>query len=129
MMDDPRSIQSRSDSSYHDEKQRLWAVFAHLSALLMLLGLPLGNVLGPLVIWLIKRKKMPQVDEAGRQSLNFQISMSLYTLISFIVCYVFVGFLLILPILLFNIVMVLYATIKTSNQERFKYPLTIHFIR
>jgi uncharacterized protein len=72
-----------------EDNQRLWAMFCHLSALIMLFGLPLGNIWVPLILWSIKRKEMPRVDEAGRESMNFQLSMTLYTIISFILCFVF----------------------------------------
>jgi len=95
----------------------------------MLLGVPLGNIWVPLILWVLKKKDMPLVEEAGRESINFQISMTIYTIISFILCFVFVGFLLIFPLLLFNVGFVIYASIKVSNNERFRYPITIRFIR
>lgn len=128
-MENNQPIQNHHESGSGTDKQRIWAMFCHLSSLIMLIGIPLGHIWGPLIIWLMKRKEMPLVDDAGRQSLNFQISMTLYTMISFILCFVFVGFLLIFPILLFNIVLVIYASIKVSNGEEFKYPFTIRFIK
>lgn len=111
------------------DNQRPWAIFCHLGALVMLLGVPLGNIWVPLILWLIKRRDMPAVERAGKQSVNFQLSMTLYTLIAFILCFVFVGFLLIFPIILLNVILVIYASIKESNGEEFTYPLTIRFIK
>lgn len=113
-----------------DPKQdRTWATFCHLSSLVAFIGIPFGNVLGPLVIWLIKKNEMPLVNEEGRSALNFQISMTIYTLIAFILCFVAVGFLLIFPIIIINVVLIIMASVKTSNGEHFSYPCTIVFIK
>ena len=53
-------------------------MLCHLLSLTLLIGVPLGNILGPLIIWLIKRDEDPFVDLCGKESLNFQISMTIY---------------------------------------------------
>ena len=57
-------------------KERQWAVIAHLSAMLLYAGL-LGGLLGPLLSWLVFRADMPFVDDQGRETLNFQITVTL----------------------------------------------------
>ena len=128
-MEDSQPSQQPIKTTKGPDDQRPWAIFCHLSALVMLLGVPLGNIWVPWVLWLIKKNDMPSVERAGKQSMNFQISMTLYTLIVFILCFVFVGFLLIFPLILFNVVLIIYASIKESNGEEFTYPLTIRFIK
>ena len=49
----------------------------HLLSLTLLIGVPLGNILGPLIVWLIKRDEDSFVDLCGKESLNFQISMTI----------------------------------------------------
>ena len=62
-----------------DEQQaKQWGMLCHLSALSVFIGIPFGNILGPLIVWLLKREEDPFIDEQGRESLNFQISMSIY---------------------------------------------------
>ena len=58
-----------------DEKQ--WGMFVHLAALVTLIGIPLGNVIGPLIIYLIKKDEYGFVAEQGKEVLNFQITWSL----------------------------------------------------
>ena len=129
-MEENNSIQEKKEPAGSVQKQeRTWATFCHLSSLVAFIGIPFGNILGPLVIWLIKKNEMPLVNEEGRASLNFQISMTLYTIIAFILCFVAVGFLLIFPIILANVVLVIIAAIKTSNGEKFQYPCTIVLIK
>ena len=52
-----------------------WAALTHFAALSGFLGLPLGFVLGPLVIWLWKREQHPFIDRAGLEALNFQLTV------------------------------------------------------
>ena len=109
--------------------QRTWATFSHLSALIGLLGIPLGNILGPLVIWIIKKNDMSLVNTEGKKAINFQISMTIYTMIAALLCFFFIGFLFFFPLIIANIILVIVASIKTSNNQPFIYPLTINFIR
>ena len=122
-------IKEKDDSNANQKQERIWAIFCHLSSLVAFVGIPFGNIFGPLVIWLIKKNEMPLVDEEGRSALNFQISMTIYTVIAFILCFIAIGFLLIFPVILFNVILVIIASVKTSNGEKFHYPCTIHFIK
>ena len=110
-------------------QERIWAIFCHLSAFVVFVGIPLGNILGPLVIWLIKKNEMPLVDEEGKEAINFQISITIYTGIAFILCFIAIGLLLIFPVILFNVILIIIASVKTSNGEKFHYPCTIRFIK
>ena len=123
-------VQENKETADSTQKQeRTWATFCHLSSLVAFIGVPFGNILGPLVIWFIKKNEMPLVDQEGKAALNFQISMTIYTIVAFILCFVAIGFLLIFPVILFNVVLVIMAAIKTSNGEKFQYPCTIIFIK
>ena len=129
MADNQPVPELKSNASSDPKQERTWATFCHLSALVAFIGIPFGNILGPLVVWLIKKNEMPLVNEEGKSALNFQISMTIYTIIAFILCFVAIGFLLIFPVIIFNVVLVIIAAVKTSNNEPFRYPCTIVFIR
>ncbi|MFB2835975.1 DUF4870 domain-containing protein [Floridanema evergladense] len=64
-----------------------WGMWTHLSSLiwipLMFVGLsfPVLNIVGPLLVWLYKRKDHEFIDEQGKESLNFQLSFTLYNFI------------------------------------------------
>ncbi|MDO3378583.1 DUF4870 domain-containing protein [Geoalkalibacter halelectricus] len=105
-----------------------WAMAAHLSALCGYL-LPFGHVLGPLVVWLFKGRQYPQVDHHGKEALNFQISITLYLLVSMFLILVGIGVVLVIALSLFDLVMILVATVKTRGSETFRYPLSIRFIK
>ena len=107
---------------------RKLAMFCHLSGLLGYL-VPFGNVIGPLVVWLINREKHPYIDEQGKEALNFQLSVLAYALLSFALILVLLGLLLLPLLALFNVVMVITAAIKVKDGEAYRYPLTIRFLR
>ena len=57
---------------------RAWETGCHLSPLALLIGIPVANVVAPLVIWFIRKNNSPSTDRHGRAVLNFQIAMTLY---------------------------------------------------
>ena len=123
-MNDTSGI-SQAEPSHDD---RLWAMFAHLAALAGYV-IPLGNIVGPLVVWLIKKEEMPFVDEQGKESLNFQITMMIAAIVSALLMLVLIGFLLLFAVAIFDIVMVIIASIKANDGEHYQYPLTLRLIK
>jgi len=91
--------------------------------------IPVGNILGPLVLWAIKKDEMPSVNEHGKESINFQISMTIYTIISALSILALIGIVLFPAIVVLNIVLVIIAGVKAANGEFYRYPLTIRFIK
>jgi uncharacterized Tic20 family protein len=112
------------------QDERMWGMFCHLSALAGYNILPgIGFVIGPLIIWLIKKQEHIFIDEQGKEALNFQISMMIYMFASAILILVLVGFLLLISLGIFQLIMIIIAAIKANNGEHFKYPLSIRFIK
>ncbi len=87
-----------------------------------------GHILGPLIIWLAKRTDSPEIDAHGKESLNFQISMLIYSLISGVLCLILIGFLLLAILHLLNLVLVIVASIQASEGKLYRYPITIRLI-
>lgn len=104
-------------------------MLCHLLALSGLMGVPLGNILGPLVMWLIKREECAFVDACGKEALNFQISMTIYTIVAGFSLLVAIGFILLPAILIANLVLTVIASIQASEGKNYEYPLTIRFIK
>lgn len=111
-----------------DKEQRTWAMACHLSALTAIFS-GFGMIIGPLVVWLIKKDEMPFVDEQGKEALNFQITMLIAMIISGILVIVLIGFLLMAIVCLFDLIMVIVASIRAADGEHFRYPLTLRLIR
>ena len=107
---------------------RTWTVLCHASALLGFFIPAAAHILAPLVVWLVKRGESAAVDEHGKESLNFQLSMLIYSIIAGILTLVLIGFVL-LPILhVLNVVFVILASLRASEGKLYRYPLTIRFL-
>ncbi|MFN8194000.1 MAG: DUF4870 domain-containing protein [Nocardioidaceae bacterium] len=106
--------------------ERTWGCAAHWSALVALvIGLPF---LGPLVVMLTQGNKSPWVRRQAVESLNFQISMIIYAIVSAILIIVLIGFFLLLAVGVLSIIFPIIAAVKTSNGQDYRYPLTIRMI-
>lgn len=99
--------------------ERVWGMLCHLTAFV--------SILGPLIIWLLKKDESQFVDEQGRESLNFQISLLIYYFISGLLMLVLIGFLLVFVVMIFHFVLIIIASVRTYNGENYRYPLTIRF--
>lgn len=91
--------------------------------------IPFGSILGPFIVWLMKRDEMPFVDECGRNCLNFKISLMIYMMISAILMFVGIGFILIGVLAIVDIVFTIIAAMKASEGISYKYPMTIKFLK
>jgi uncharacterized Tic20 family protein len=113
----------------HSGEARTWTVLCHASALIGLFLPAVGHILPPLIVWLIKRGEFPEVDEHGKESLNFQISMLIYNLIGAILCLVLIGFVILGILYLLNLILVIVASVQASDGKLYRYPLTIRLIK
>jgi uncharacterized Tic20 family protein len=114
---------------------RMWAMFCHLAGLAFLVVPAIGSVIGPLVLWLIKKDQYPFVDEQGKEALNFQITMLIYaavaTLLIVLVITACIGIPLAVLVGIADIVLIIVAAIKANDgyHYRYPYPLIIRFIK
>lgn len=90
---------------------------------------PFGNILGPLIVWLMKKAESPSVDAHGKEALNFQISMTIWVLLCAASWLVLIGIILFPAALITGVVLTIIGTVKASNGELYRYPLTIRFIK
>ncbi len=115
-------------AAMNEKDARTWAMFCHLGALAGYI-IPFGNIIAPLVIWLIKKDESPLVDDQGKESLNFQISITIYALVALVLTLIIIGFFLLFAVGIFALVMVIVATVKVNSGEKYRYPLCIRFIK
>jgi uncharacterized Tic20 family protein len=114
---------------------RMWNMFCHLSALAGYI-IPFGNVLGPLLIWQIKRNEFPSVEEHGKAALNFQLTVLIALFVGIIAAvllsFVCVGFLLVPVVLLIGLAGLVFAVIagiKANNGEAYQYPWSLTLVK
>jgi uncharacterized Tic20 family protein len=110
------------------EAHRL-AMFCHLLAFAGFLGILFGNIIGPLVLWLVKKDEFPFVDDQGKEVLNFQISLTIYALIAAPLCLILVGIFLLGAIWIGGIVLTILGALRASEGVRYRYPLAIRFLK
>jgi uncharacterized Tic20 family protein len=110
------------------ESERNWAMLCHLSAFAGYF-FPFGGIIGPLICWLSKKDESLWVNENGKASLNFQISVLLYMVLAFPLCFIIIGIPIEMFLVVLEVVCIIIASIKASKGEKFKYPITIPFIQ
>ena len=115
-------------------EERTWAMLGHLSAFTAFIT-GIGCVLGPLIVWLIKRDTMPFAGEQAKEALNFNISM----IIAFAALWLFtiltlgIGLLIAFPagLALFVgwLVLTIMAAVKANAGEHYRYPFTLRLVK
>ena len=110
-----------------EDKQTI--VLTHLSQLLDLVT-GFGGFIVPLIIWLIKKDEIYDMDEHGKSILNFQISMFVYAIICVpLILLLGLGFLGLIIIGILCLVLPIINAIKANNGEKPSYPFSIQFIK
>jgi uncharacterized Tic20 family protein len=110
------------------ETERNWAMLCHLSAFAGFF-FPFGGIIGPLICWLSRKDESPWVNENGKTSMNFQLSILLYMVLALPLCFILLGIPIVMFLGVLKIVCIIIASVKASKGERFKYPLAIPFIQ
>lgn len=122
-IDPPLSEEGKPDSD-----ERNLAVLAHVAAPFAYIFFALGQVLVPLGIWIWKKEASPFVEANARESLNFQISMTIYMLVAAVLTYVLVGFLVIAALAVVELVCVVLAAVHASRGETYRYPFSLRLV-
>ena len=100
----------------------------NMALLCHLLAIFTGFV-APLIIWLLKKDEDPFIDEHGKESVNFQITVLIAMAVSCVLMFVCIGAILAACVWVVDIVFCIIAAVKASNGARYRYPLCIRFIK
>ncbi len=125
----PEVVQEVPGSKEVNKDARMWAMICHLAGLAGFIMPAVGNIVAPLVVWQIKKDDYPFVDEQGKEAVNFQISISIYFLVSVLLCFVCIGAFLMVAVIIIYLVFLLIAAVKANDGQHYRYPLTIRFIK
>ncbi|MEY3867685.1 MAG: hypothetical protein RLZZ338_1576 [Cyanobacteriota bacterium] len=151
-----------------EEKEiRKWAMLCHFSSMIWIplsvisgfVGIPIivpfVSIFGPLCVWQFQKNLDPAIDDHGKESLNFQLSLLIYGIILAILCFLLVsvtcglgmgtnstsvfstaGIMLFFGGVAISLIMgigafilVIFAAIKASKGEFYRYPFTIRFLK
>jgi uncharacterized Tic20 family protein len=112
-------------------------MWCHLSALAGYVGVPFGSVLGPLVVWQMKKNELPSVEAHGKAALNFQITVLIATLVTVILAIVLapvfcIGFALIPIAIIVGLcgpVFAIVAGLKANDGKDYTYPYSLKLIK
>ena len=124
-----------SGQSFLDDPVTM-STLCHLSAFSSFF-IPIGNIIGPLVVWLLRKDALPSVDKHGKAALNFNISITIYALIAAAISLPLIFILIGIPLLVAAIaslfiwwlVATVMAAVKAGNGEFWEYPLSIRFLK
>jgi uncharacterized protein len=111
-----------------NQEIRTTAMVAHLSTFAGLV-VPFGSVIGPLAVWLTRRDRDPFIDQAGREALNFGISIAIYGSVLLVAALMLVGIPLLMVGVVAWVVLASLAAVKASQGQAYRYPLTMRFVR
>lgn len=130
---DPNAASTPPAGAEGNKDARTFGMLCHLLALCGLVGIPFGNILGPLVIWLIKKEEHPFVNDQGKESLNFQITMMIAFIVLGILSIIPLVFCVTIPLLLalvvVDLVYVILASIRANAGESYRYPWALRLFK
>ena len=107
---------------------RNWAMACHLSAFLAFVVPFVGSVIGPLIVWTVKKEESEFIAYHGKEALNFQLTVIIALLVSGLLSLILIGFLLMAIVGITAIILTLIASIKASEGEYYKYPFSLKLI-
>jgi uncharacterized Tic20 family protein len=112
-----------------DPNNRKWGMALHLSALIGLL-LPLGLVLGPLIVWMLKKNDGEYFDRQGKNAVNFQLTILIAAFV-FAVLGTMIKPLFTLAFVagIAGILFAVIAGFNVNSNGDYKYPFSFRFIK
>lgn len=110
------------------QEARQWAMLCHFSAFLGLV-FPFGNLIGPLIVWQIKKDLHPFVDDQGKEALNFQITVAMAAVVCVVLMVVVIGFPLLALLSVAAVVLAVIAGIKANEGLSYRYPFCWRLVR
>jgi uncharacterized protein len=128
MATEPYQASEPASSGQLSSDEKMWGMLCHLSALAGYV-IPFGNIIGPLVVWQLKKNESAFVDDQGKESVNFQITITIAAILAGLSFLILIGILLLPAVLLFGLVMMIVAAINANNGIWYRYPLTIRLIK
>jgi len=108
--------------------ERNWGMFCHLAALAGFVLPAFGGIIGPLIVWLIKKDEYPFVNDQGKESLNFQITLLIAWAAAVVLIIVGIGIILLPAIAVIDIILIIMATIQANKGVAYRYPFAIRLI-
>ena len=87
------------------------------------------TVVGPLIVWLIKKDESAYLNALGKETINFQLTILILYAICGVLTFIVVGALLAPLVSLFNLVMIIVAAVKANDGIIYRYPFCFRFLK
>ena len=107
---------------------RQGAMLCHLAAFLGFV-FPFGSVVGPLILWQMKKEKDAFIDDQGKEALNFQITVAIAWIVCIVLAFAVIGFFLMFALAIATVVLTIIGSIKANKGIAYRYPLTWRVIK
>jgi len=116
----------------YSESELTWASFCHFSALLGLIWwapiffsnwMPVGHLIGPLAVWIVKRSSSPFVNANGKEALQFQVAITLYAVILSFLPFEFISTYSVTALVILSAFFAVKAGVQVSKGNAYRYPL------
>ena len=104
------------------DEEKLWATLIHVGGILF-------GFLPSLIGYLVLKDRGPFVREHTRQALNFQITMTIASVVGAVLWIVLVGYLITAAVGIVIVVFSIIAALAANRGENYRYPLTIEFVK
>lgn len=101
--------------------ERLWALLAHLSIFVL-------SIIGPIIILVVLGKRSAFVADQSKEALNFHISVLIASFVSFLLCFVIIGFVLLPVVIIGSMVLGVIGGLQANQGIRYRYPLTLRLV-
>jgi uncharacterized protein len=109
------------------KEERNVAMFAHLSAFAGLI-VPFGNILAPLIVWLVQREKSAFVAEQALEALNFNITIVLAGIVCTVLVFIGIGVLLWVVLGIAWLVGTILGAVRASEGQHFRHQFTLRLV-
>lgn len=111
-----------------NQEEKNMALLCHLSALAMF-AIPFGNILGPLIVWIVKKDSSPVVEREGKEALNFQITVTIAIAVAGVLSFILIGLPFLIAIGIANVVFIVLAAMAVSEGKPYRYPINFRLIK
>ena len=114
--------------TFPSKEERSWAMIAHLSAFAGHV-FPFAHIIAPLIVWQYKKDLSSFVDEQGKESVNAQISVTLYGAVAVVLCFILIGIPLVAGLYIANFALVIIAGLAANDGKPYRYPFILRLVK
>ena len=108
--------------------ERVWATITHLGIVASFI-VPMGNIILPLILWLVFKEKSAYIEYHSKEALNFQLTMIIAAIIGGVLSFIFIGIPILIAVLVVDVVYSVIAAIKANQGEMYLYPVSWRMVK